>query len=700
MPTEQEYINYKDFVESLDEATPSANDKAVFNDANGPKGSVFSAIATFVHDTFAAFVNALTAKTSFASGDKIPVVNGSTATAMEADTLLELTAQNAMATGNTISKHCWMTSSNPQRLTNVGDGAYSTKFVYVEGVSSVKVSPQSGKTSVVRFLTALPEFEENAPLPLASTPGTSVNEETTFTLSSDTKYMLVGEIYSNVEYFPESLTFDGLDFDDFSFDNIPEKILDLSKKTSENENEVKDIDRRLGGNTITKHCWMTSSNPQRLTNVGDNSYSTKFVYVEGVSSVKVSPQSGKTSVVRFLTALPEFEENAPLPLASTPGTSVNEETTFTLSPDTRYMLVGEIYSNVKYFPESLTFDGLDFDVYSLDSYEKELESIKNDLQTDKVMLKKDSSTQFSLYKKLNNGKVAKFVWTRATWKSQDNGIEVVDNDCWVARYVYVDGVAIAQCNINFIYLMTENEGGEDYVYFVGSGHGCCVENYVLFFIDGHRVDFSSLSSGEELVGKEIRIVISANVWAASKARTIANGGSTDKVYAMVDSESKPILSTIWLLDYVFDASGEHYINQLTAKRNNTRFVQCYGAMNSTQPNEFDNLVENDQFGSRCSWVYENNEHVITSISGQNLESELIKGVSKATQYGSNYTLSVECENIVEPYKGHVRNWFENGGTGRMKVYLNPIKTTQSDGESASVLGDGDIIRCRVERVLQ
>ena len=92
MPTEREYINYKDFVESLDEATPSANDKAVFNDANGPKGSVFSAIATFVHDTFAAFVNALTAKTSFANGDKIPVVNGSMAAAMEADTLFNIIA--------------------------------------------------------------------------------------------------------------------------------------------------------------------------------------------------------------------------------------------------------------------------------------------------------------------------------------------------------------------------------------------------------------------------------------------------------------------------------------------------------------------------------------------------------------------------------------------------------------------------------
>lgn len=98
MPTEQEFINYKDFVESLDEATPSANDKAVLNvGAEGPKSSVFSAIAAFVHSTFAAFVNALTAKTSFASGDKIPVVNGSTATAMEATKLLELTAQNTLA---------------------------------------------------------------------------------------------------------------------------------------------------------------------------------------------------------------------------------------------------------------------------------------------------------------------------------------------------------------------------------------------------------------------------------------------------------------------------------------------------------------------------------------------------------------------------------------------------------------------------
>ena len=63
-------------------------------------------------------------------------------------------------------------------------------------------------------------------------------------------------------------------------------------------------------------------------------------------------------------------------------------------------------------------------------------------------------------------------------------------------------------------------------------------------------------------------------------------------------------------------------------------------------------------------------------------------------------MSVECENILVPYVGHVRNWFEDGGRGRMKVYLNPIKTVDSDGISdADVFNDGDIIRCKVERCL-
>ena len=95
MPTEQEYVNYKDFVESLDEATPSADDKAVFNDANGPKGSVFSAIATFVLGLWASFIHGLTAVTSFVSGDEFPLVNGSTGKKMSKDALLQLTAQNA-----------------------------------------------------------------------------------------------------------------------------------------------------------------------------------------------------------------------------------------------------------------------------------------------------------------------------------------------------------------------------------------------------------------------------------------------------------------------------------------------------------------------------------------------------------------------------------------------------------------------------
>ena len=99
MPTEQEYVNYKDFVESLDSVNPSANDKAVLNVGGaGPKSSVFSAIAAFVHNAWAAFLNACTAITSFASGDMFSVSNPTDGTRkMSKDVLLELTAQNALA---------------------------------------------------------------------------------------------------------------------------------------------------------------------------------------------------------------------------------------------------------------------------------------------------------------------------------------------------------------------------------------------------------------------------------------------------------------------------------------------------------------------------------------------------------------------------------------------------------------------------
>lgn len=64
----------------------------------GTRYAPLTLIANFVHNLWAAFINVITPlKTSFANGDKFPVVNGSTATAMEAYTLLELTAQNALA---------------------------------------------------------------------------------------------------------------------------------------------------------------------------------------------------------------------------------------------------------------------------------------------------------------------------------------------------------------------------------------------------------------------------------------------------------------------------------------------------------------------------------------------------------------------------------------------------------------------------
>lgn len=137
MPTEQEYINYKDFVESLDEATPSANDKAVFNDANGPKGSLYSAIANFVLNLWAAFANAFTAKTSFASGDKIIVVNGSAATAMEASKLLELTAFDTLENGVDLF-------DVKEIRTHIEDSNLVRKQVYVEEGKTYKVTFPNG----------------------------------------------------------------------------------------------------------------------------------------------------------------------------------------------------------------------------------------------------------------------------------------------------------------------------------------------------------------------------------------------------------------------------------------------------------------------------------------------------------------------------------------------------------------------------
>ena len=86
------------------EATDVKNDDGVIigGQTAGTRYAPLTLIANFVHNLWASFINALTAKTSFANGDKIPVVNGSMTTAMEASKLLELTAKNALtAQGST-----------------------------------------------------------------------------------------------------------------------------------------------------------------------------------------------------------------------------------------------------------------------------------------------------------------------------------------------------------------------------------------------------------------------------------------------------------------------------------------------------------------------------------------------------------------------------------------------------------------------
>lgn len=88
----------KDLTNTATASTLDANQYAVVDGSTGTFKTKLSELATWIHGRWASFVNALTAKTSFASGDKIPVVNGSTATAMSKDTLLSLTTQNAIDT--------------------------------------------------------------------------------------------------------------------------------------------------------------------------------------------------------------------------------------------------------------------------------------------------------------------------------------------------------------------------------------------------------------------------------------------------------------------------------------------------------------------------------------------------------------------------------------------------------------------------
>ena len=81
-------------------ATTPANDDYMVLDGStaGTSKITVASLATWIRNKWAAFINAITPlKTSFANGDKFPVVNGSTATAMEVSKLLELTAQNALA---------------------------------------------------------------------------------------------------------------------------------------------------------------------------------------------------------------------------------------------------------------------------------------------------------------------------------------------------------------------------------------------------------------------------------------------------------------------------------------------------------------------------------------------------------------------------------------------------------------------------
>ena len=89
----------KDLSVEATSSTLTDNDYAVVDSGdNGTRKTKLSALAAWIHNKWAAFLNACTAITSFASGDTFSVSNPTDGTRkMSKDTLLMLTSQNALA---------------------------------------------------------------------------------------------------------------------------------------------------------------------------------------------------------------------------------------------------------------------------------------------------------------------------------------------------------------------------------------------------------------------------------------------------------------------------------------------------------------------------------------------------------------------------------------------------------------------------
>ena len=277
-------------------------------------------------------------------------------------------------------------------------------------------------------------------------------------------------------------------------------------------------------------------------------------------------------------------------------------------------------------------------------------------------------------------------------------------DIWYPNRIVYEGKGIIQGNLNFIYLISSTLTSDSSSPFykenshVGAGHGGEIMEFQNFFADGKLLDLSAMNSDNDLYCEEFVVRCKANNYAIDTSQP---GFASEEATLKLDNNGEPILTAIHTYIATYKRNNNIiWDNNLLIKRNGLIFDQCHGGMCQGQYPEFNNVVVMNN-------NYDNNDYIISGgatvctplYNSVNLYDNPFQTTQEVMLKGNIGFITQKMTQEGDRYNNNYAKlvFFTSSGDERLKIYMEPVKTTEQFPNDAETFNNEDIIKVHVER---
>lgn len=317
-----------------------------------------------------------------------------------------------------------------------------------------------------------------------------------------------------------------------------------------------------------------------------------------------------------------------------------------------------------------------------------------------IIFDKVSDLEFKLHVYYPNKK--KFLTNNFERIIRYNDVGSVENlltkDIWNPVDIY-DGVQrIAQGNANFIY---RNLYSLDENTHVGSSHGCEVQKYTKFFLDGKETKIEDLPNGTKIECSFFNMTFLSELYAANRTISI----DSDNALPKLDVDNNPIIAENHYMSVDYFADGKIKMrNTLYVKRDGTKYATLDASMITGYRPYFNHVMINNSEGTVNKHEIVEGSLIVTPIDGStiDLQENVYQYCDSVTQWGDEYKIKSTIYNLENSRqnKCNVKMYFSYPSPNWLKVYLYPdmvAENAEGNVSLARVFNNGDKIDVIVER---